>query len=97
MARTLARDVRRVGVGAADVQSGRAAVLEAYRSQFAANATTSYDVEALEVRAAPVGRAEGRYRVERDGAGADRGPDRVRRRPRARAAKIGLIAATPQT
>lgn len=96
MARTLARDTRRAGVGAADVQSGRAAVLEAYRSQFAANATTSYDVEELQVEGGPVGRAEGRYRVERDGAGPIEGRivfGVVRERGRA---KISLIAATPQ-
>ena len=92
LTRTLARDVTRVGVAPADRQRGRAAVADEYRGQFAANAVEGYRLSDLEVRGGAVGRAEGRFEVERAGArafggGIVFGVVRDRGRPR-----IGLIA-----
>ena len=92
LTRTLARDVTRVGVAPADRQRGRAAVADEYRGQFAANAVEGYRLSDVEVRGGAVGRAEGRFEVERAGArafggGIVFGVVRDRGRPR-----IGLIA-----
>jgi serine/threonine-protein kinase len=92
LSRTLARDVTRVGVAPGDRQAGRAAVLAEYRGQFAGNAVEAYRLSDLEVKGGPVGRAEGRYEVERAGAGPFGGAivfGVQRERGRAR---IGLIA-----
>ena len=65
LARLLAPDVQRVSPS--DVQRGRGAVIAAYRSQFRAQVTSGYALDGLSVEAGPVGRAEGRFTVERRG------------------------------
>ena len=78
-----------------DVQRGRGAVMSAYRGQFRASAITGYDIGELQVQGGRVGRASGRYTLERAGRRPVTGRIvldvvRVRGTPR-----IGLIAATP--
>jgi hypothetical protein len=55
--------VRRVGTD--DVQSSRAAVVQEYRRQFAADVVESYALTDLVTEGGPVGRAEARYTVRR--------------------------------
>ena len=59
----LSPDVQRVS--AADVQRGRGAVLDAYRSQFRSQVTRGYELQDLSIEAGPVGRAEARFKVTR--------------------------------
>jgi serine/threonine protein kinase len=65
LARLLSPDVKRVS--ASDVQTGRGAVVSAYRSQFRSQRTRAYKLDGLTVEAGPVGRAEARFTVERAG------------------------------
>jgi ketosteroid isomerase-like protein len=57
--RLLSRDVERVVPGAR--QRGRAAVLAAYRAQFADSATRSFKLDDLQAAGGATGRASGRY------------------------------------
>jgi serine/threonine-protein kinase len=59
----LSPNVQRVSAG--DVQRGRRAVIDAYRSQFRSQVTRGYRLDGLKVEAGPVGRAEGRFTVTR--------------------------------
>jgi hypothetical protein len=59
----LAPDVQRVSPG--DVQRGRRAVLDAYRSQFRSQVTRGYELDGLAVEAGSVGRAQARFKVLR--------------------------------
>jgi ketosteroid isomerase-like protein len=63
LAALLSPDVQRVS--AADVQRGRRAVVDAYRSQFRSQVTRGYELQGLDIEAGPVGRAEARFRVTR--------------------------------
>jgi protein kinase-like protein len=95
LAHVLTRNVGRVTPS--DSQRGRGPVLKEYRRQFAANKTTNYELQELQVRPGAIGRAEGRYVVSRSGGGpiAGRivfGLRRDHGRPR-----IALIAATPES
>jgi serine/threonine-protein kinase len=93
LARTLTRDAQRVTPG--DRQEGRTAVTREYRRQFAANAFRVYELVDMDVDGGGVGRAEGRYRVERTGRPPITGRivfSVVRERGTPR---IALIAATP--
>ena len=63
LGRTLTTEVERVGP--ADRQRGRPAVVATYRSQFAASDIQRYDLQLGDVDGGDVGRAEARYRVER--------------------------------
>jgi hypothetical protein len=78
-----------------DSQRGRRAVLATYARQFRGNAITGYRVDGLRVQAGRLGRASGRYVLERSGrrpAGGriTFGVVREDGRPR-----VALIAATP--
>jgi hypothetical protein len=89
----LARDVKRVFPG--DAQTGRAAVVAAYESQFRTSDISGYDITDLDVSGGRAGRASGRYTLERAGQDATGGRivlgvKRERGRPR-----IPLIAAEP--
>ncbi|MFP5362957.1 MAG: protein kinase domain-containing protein [Thermoleophilia bacterium] len=91
--RLLSADVQRV-LPDGSVR-GRDAVATQYESQFADNATQSYELEGLEVRGGRAGRASGRYRVRRSGAASITGRivlGVVRDRGRT---QIALIAITP--
>jgi serine/threonine-protein kinase len=93
LGRTLTADVERVGPG--DRQQGRAAVVAAYRGQFADSDIRRYDLDLGNVEGGDVGRAEARYRVERRGRPSFGGDivfnvTRERGRPR-----IALIALRP--
>ena len=57
----LTYDAQRVSPG--DRQRGRRAVVEAYRSQFAAKRTTGFELSELEAESGAVGRATARYRA----------------------------------
>jgi serine/threonine-protein kinase len=79
------------------VLRSRKAVVGEYEGQFATNATESYDIDDLDVRGGPAGRASGDYRVRRAGSPSLAGHivlAIVRDRGHAR---IGLIAVTPRT
>jgi serine/threonine-protein kinase len=61
LSRLLTSDAQRVSPG--DRQRGRRAVVEAYRSQFAAKRTTGFELSDLEAESGAVGRATARYRA----------------------------------
>jgi uncharacterized protein YcbK (DUF882 family) len=61
ISRLLTSDVQRVSP--ANRQSGKAAVLAAYRSQFAANRITNFDLSDLQASGGPVGRATAHYKT----------------------------------
>lgn len=65
LSRLLAPDVQRVS--ASDIQRGRSAVVDAYRTQFRSQVTRAYRLDALKVDAGDAGRAEARFTVERAG------------------------------
>ncbi|HEY4094000.1 MAG TPA: hypothetical protein VGM33_00720, partial [Baekduia sp.] len=64
--RTLTPAVRRVSP--TDVQHGRPAVVSEYHRQFVRDKIEKYTLDDLQVTGGPVGRAEGRYTVTRNGA-----------------------------
>ncbi|HEX4363065.1 MAG TPA: protein kinase [Solirubrobacteraceae bacterium] len=95
LGRLLTNDVERVLPSG--VLRSRKAVVGEYEGQFRTNATESYDIDDLDVRGGPAGRASGDYRVRRTGSPSLTGHivlAIVRDRGRAR---IGLIAVTPRT
>jgi serine/threonine-protein kinase len=63
LAALLAPDVQRVAPG--DVQRGRQAVVDTYRSQFRSQVTRGYRLDGLKVEAGPVGRVQARFTVTR--------------------------------
>jgi serine/threonine-protein kinase len=89
----LSGDARRVTPG--DSQRGRPAVLREYRRQFAANRTTGYAVEDLDVRGGRVVRASGRYVAARSGARPITGRIAFGIRREQGKPRIALIAVTP--
>jgi hypothetical protein len=95
MAAVLTRNVGRVTPG--DSQRGRSAVLREYRRQFAANRTTNYELENLQVSPGSSGRAEGRYVVSRSAGGPISGRIVFGLRRDGGRARIALIAATPDS
>jgi hypothetical protein len=93
LGRTLASYTERVLPG--DRQSGRSAVVAVYRGQFKGSAVKRYVLDVTGARGGDVGRATGRYRVERAGEppfGGEIVFSVTRERGRAR---IALIAARP--
>ena len=65
LSRLLAADVERVSPG--DLQRGRRAVVNEYRSQFEANETQDYRLEQVQVTPGEAGRASARFTVLRRG------------------------------
>ena len=65
ISRLLTSDAQRVSP--ANRQRGRRAVVDAYRSQFAGNRTTGFELSDLEAEGGAVGRATARYRASYDG------------------------------
>jgi serine/threonine-protein kinase len=93
LGRLLTADAQRVTP--AGRQSGRADVVDVYKSQFAANTTTGFELSDLEAHGGPAGRATARYRVKYAGAGDATGTmtwDVIRDRGRPR---IALLAIRP--
>jgi serine/threonine-protein kinase len=93
LSRLLTADVQRVTPS--DRQSGRADVVAAYRSQFAANVTTGFTLSRLEASGGPAARATARYTVTYRGASDTTGTivfDAILERGRP---KISLIGARP--
>jgi ketosteroid isomerase-like protein len=66
LSKLLTSDVQRVTPG--DRERGRSDVVAAYRSQFAANATTGFTLSGLRVHGGPAARATARYRASYRGA-----------------------------
>jgi ketosteroid isomerase-like protein len=66
LSRLLTADVQRVTPS--DRESGRADVVAAYRSQFAANATTGFTLSRLDAGGGPAARVSARYTVSYRGA-----------------------------
>jgi predicted Ser/Thr protein kinase len=94
MTRILSADVQRVSPG--DVQRGRRDVVAEYRRQFADSDVQDYQLTDLQVEGGRVGRASGRYVVERKGRPVISGRvvfgvERIAGRSR-----IGLIANEPR-
>jgi ketosteroid isomerase-like protein len=93
ISRLLTSDAQRVSP--ANRQSGRAAVVAAYKSQFAGQTTTGFDLTDLKASGGPAGRATARYRARYAGAGDTTGVmtwDVIRERGKPR---IALIVARP--
>ena len=65
ISRLLTSDAQRVSP--ANGQSGRAAVVAAYQSQFAGNQTTGFELSDLEAEGGASGRATARYRASYKG------------------------------
>jgi ketosteroid isomerase-like protein len=65
ISRLLTSDAQRVSP--ANGQTGRAAVVAAYRSQFAANQTTGFKLADLQAEGGPSGRATAHYRASYKG------------------------------
>jgi serine/threonine protein kinase len=93
LAKLLTSDVQRVTP--ADRQSGRAAVLAAYKAQFAQNETTRFDLGDVKSTGGPAARTTARYRASYRGAADTTGTitfDAIRERGKP---KIVMIAARP--
>jgi serine/threonine-protein kinase len=93
LSRLLTSDVQRVTPG--DRERGRSDVVAAYRSQFAANATTGFTLSGLHAHGGPAARATARYRASYRGAADTTGTlvlDAILERGRPR---IQLISARP--
>ena len=93
ISRLLTADAQRVSPQSR--QSGRVAVVAAYKSQFAGNRTTGFRLSRLEADGGPAGRATARYRASYSGVPDTTGTmtwDVIRERGRPR---IMLIAARP--
>ena len=95
ISRLLTSDAQRMSP--TDGQSGRAAVVAAYRGQFARNQTTGFSISGLEAESGPSGRATARYRASYKGKSDTTGTMiwiviRERGRPR-----ITLITARPDS
>jgi serine/threonine-protein kinase len=93
ISRLLTSDAQRVVP--ANRQSGRAAVVAAYKSQFASNRTVGFELSDLEAEGGPAGRATARYRAQYEGQRDTTGTmtwDVIRDRGRPR---ISLIMARP--
>jgi Protein kinase domain len=93
LSRLLTSDVQRVTPS--DRERGRSNVVAAYRSQFAANATTGFALSGLDASGGPEARASARYRVSYSGASDTTGTivfDAILERGRP---KIQLITARP--
>jgi ketosteroid isomerase-like protein len=93
LAKLLTSDVQRVTP--ADRQSGRAAVLAAYKAQFAENETTRFDLGDLDSHGGPAARTTARYRASYRGAPDTTGTitiDAIRERGKP---KIVMILARP--
>jgi len=93
ISRLLTSDAQRVVP--ANRQRGRAAVVGAYKSQFASNRTVGFELSELEAKGGPAGRATARYRASYDGQRDTTGTmtwDVIRDRGRPR---IALIMAKP--
>jgi ketosteroid isomerase-like protein len=93
LAKLLTSDVQRVTP--TDRQSGRPAVLAAYKSQFAQNETTRFDLADLESDGGPAARATAHYRVTYRGAADTTGTitfDAIRERGKP---KIVMVLARP--
>jgi serine/threonine protein kinase len=95
LALLLSPDVQRVS--ASDVQRGRSAVIDAYRSQFRSQVTRSYRLDALQVDAGDAGRAEARFTVERAGRPAINGQVVLGMERRNGKPRIRLIATESRT
>jgi len=93
--RVLTPNVRRYGT-TADVQRGRLAVVDTYRSQFAADDVQKYELSDLKATGGAAGRAEGRYTVTRQGAAPITGRIVFGVVRRDGAARIDLIATEPR-
>jgi ketosteroid isomerase-like protein len=65
ISRLLTSDAQRVSTQ--DRQRGRAAVVEAYKGQFAAKRTTGFELSELDADGGAAGRATARYRITYDG------------------------------
>jgi hypothetical protein len=87
ISRLLTADAKRVAP--ADRQDGKAAVVAAYRSQFARNRVTNFDLSGLEVASGPAGRATARYRT--GGTSGRMTWDVIRERGRPRISLIALV------
>jgi hypothetical protein len=94
LGRAVTRDVVRTLPGGQS--EGRDEVVEQYRRQFDGK-VRGYELEDLEVRGGPAGRAEGSYRVERDGGEPYEGRIAFGVVRAGGRAKIAMIAATPRS
>ncbi|WP_445148517.1 protein kinase domain-containing protein [Baekduia sp. Peel2402] len=93
--RVLTPNVRRYGT-TADVQRGRLAVVNTYKSQFAADNVQKYELSDLKTTGGTAGRAEGKYTVTRQGAAPITGRIVFGVVRRDGAARIDLIATEPR-
>lgn len=93
--RTLTPAVRRFGT-TADVQRGRVAVVNTYKSQFAADDVQKYELDNLKATGGTAGRAEGRYTVTRANAAPVTGRIVFLMVRRDGTARIDLIATEPR-
>jgi ketosteroid isomerase-like protein len=93
LSRLLTSDAQRVTPGAR--QSGRRAVVGAYRHQFAANVTRGFTLTGLRAEGGAVGRATANYRAVYAGDSDVRGALVLRVVDDRGRARIALIAATP--